>query len=790
MIRLQWTEFIRDKRNKPFTFMINIAGLILAFAAIIVMFLYAYGELHHDRDVELKQHIVRVENFSAGLLPGAYGPWLADTWPEVKTFCRVYAEQMKIHFPAQDGGTEMYVQEEVVFADSTYPDLFSLHILKGKMQQDFFAAGQVLLSTSFARKYFGETEPIGKRLIIGENLQVSVMAVFEDVQTPGVWSPSIIVDIEGINKLWGGKETEEWRRANFETYLLLYPNTDREKLEMKFRQHYALQLEQWGYTKDQILESTSSAVIRNFESLYFDSEALGYGRHGNRSDLRILMLIAVLVVGVSIINYVNIATARIVEKSRLIGTKRTLGASRKLLIGEIIGDALLTCFGAMVLAGGIVQLVIPYLKQWLEIEIVSPDLTAGIILWGALPLLCGLLSGIFPAFYLTRLNRMDVINRQRNESAGLRHIKGSLMILQFTVSIGLIIATLFIYQQISYMKHLDPGYSRDNIVVVHGHGSRMLYDRYENFRNILLQNPGILEVGASKNPIYNIRESGFHLDIQGWEKGAVNVLWIDEHFFDLMGLKIVEGRGFGEEDNVKGQRITPKYILNQQLASEIAAVNPALDRIEKERIGIVQNFNFKSMHQPIGPMYFGLLGGYNCVADVYIRIQPEKQEEMLDYIKKVYQQLYSGAFYRYSFMQDDYQQLYGSEEVFLKRLLMFTLFAVIIACLGLLAFVTFAIEQQMKSISIRKVMGASEMQVMILLNRNFVYRLLIGFGIASPLVYYIIQLWLYNFAYRIKLSGWIFGLSFMCMLAIAFFTVSLLTWKTAVSNPVNSLRKE
>ena len=269
------------------------------------------------------------------------------------------------------------------------------------------------------------------------------------------------------------------------------------------------------------------------------------------------------------------------------------------------------------------------------------------------------------------------------------------------------------------------------------------------------------------------------------EEIGVAVTWIDENFMDLMGLKLIEGEEFQEGTKNRG-----KFIINQRMAKRIAAESPDHSYLSERQIGVVKDFNFKSMHQPIEPMYFGYINDYQQMADAYIRIAPEDRKATLDYIEKCYRQIYPQTFYQYSFMDDDYAGLYGSEDLFAKRLLAFTAMAIVIACLGLLAFVAFFIEQKTKSIGVRKVMGATEYQIMELLNRDFIRRLFIAFLIACPVVYYMLHLWRGNFAYKTTFRWWIFMLAFVIMIVIALLTVSVLTWKAATRNPVDSLKTE
>lgn len=779
-------EFFRNKKSKPFSFVVNCIGMSLAFTAVVIMFTYVRAELNHDSDVKDRADIVRMKNADWGIVPGAYGPWLAGALPEITQFCRVLSLDIAVHVPEQAGVKELFVKEVVVLADSTYPSMFSLQMIGGDAREGLMTVNQVMLSRKMARELFGPAEPIGKELIIGGEIKATVTGVFRDVENPGLRSPKILMNLDFVNKRWQKGYSDSWWSSNWETYFKLARGTQYPALTDKYRQLYAEKLKSLGVEDEEIKSSLPEAVIEPYADIYFTPQVDG-SRHGNRSNIDILILITVLVLSVSVINYVNMATARLADKSRIIGVKRILGADRSSLIYSVVFDSVLTCFIAMLAAVGVAWLVFPYLSGWIGCgEALHIDVLSAFVLFLIIPLFCGVLSGLFPAFYLTRMNRIDSMNSQGNESAALRHIKGGLMVLQFAVSMGLIISTLLINKQVNYMKHIDTGYDRSNVVVVKGHGEEALLDKFTEFRNMLLQKPYILKVAAAKEAIYSIGERGSDLKVPdtGGEIGG-HLTWIDEYFMDLMGLKIVEGEGFRVEGNNK-----EKYIINQQMAKRIAAESPVRAYLSDQQIGVVKDFNFQPVHQAIGPMYFGYLYSRSRSADAYIRIVPENREEALVYIEQSYKRLYPDSFYQYSFMDDDYARLYGDEDLFAHRLLAFTMMSIVIACLGLLAFVAFFIEQKTKSIGVRKVMGATEAQMLVLLNRDFVLRLAVAFVVACPVVYFLISRWLMSFAYRTAMNWWVFALAFVLMIVTALLCVSLLTWKAATANPVDALKSE
>lgn len=778
-------EFFRSKRNKPFSFVINCIGMSLAFTALIVLFTYVRAELNHDNDVKDRADIVQVRYASWGITPGAYASWLAGSLPEVRQYCRVLNTRVSLFIPYQKGAEELYSEEEVVMADSTYPSFFSLRIVSGARQDALATTEQVVLSKSMARRFFGDSDPIGKQMVLGEAKPMRVSAVFEDIVNPGLRSPKILINLHYVDKVWQKGYSDSWWSANWETYLKLAPGSDLQLLTEKYRKLYAEKLQSFGGEKESIKGALAQAELLPYEDLYFGS-LVDWSRHGNRSNIDILILISILVLVVSIINYVNMATARVADKSRIIGLKRTLGAERGSLVSSIVLDSVVTCWLAMGIAWVIARISFPYLAGWLGCgKVLHLDGWATVILFVVVPMVSGMLSGIFPAFYLTRMNRLESMNSQRNGSLALHRLKGGLMVLQFAVSLGLIISTLLINKQVNYMKGIDPGYDRNNVVVVRGHGDAILLQKFKEFRDLLLQHPSIRKVAAAKEPIYNIGERNGHLRIPGTgEEIGGSVTWIDENFMELVKLKLVEGEGFREGVDNRG-----KYIINQQMAQEIASQSPDHSYLSDIQIGVVKDFNFKSMHEPIRPMYFGYING-QLMADAYIRIVSEQQEEALAHIEKCYREIYPQTFYHYSFMDDDYARLYGDEDLFARRLLAFTGLSIVIACLGLLAFVAFFIEQKTKSIGVRKVMGATEWQILKLLNVRFLQRILLAFVIACPVIYYVIGLWLDNFAYKTNIGVDMFVLAFVIMILIALLSVSFLTWRAATANPVDSLKRE
>lgn len=782
----QFKMLFRAKRNKPFAFMINGIGLLLAFTVIIVMFSYAYLELNHDSDVLNRDNIVQVEtSVDWNLVPGPFGPWLASAMPEVEQFCRIHIRDQVIGVPAQENVKEILSLEKVIIADTSYASLFSLQFLQGGVQDGI---DNVILSERTALKFFGKSNPIGKRLVMNNSVNLTVSGVFRDVNNPALYQPKIIVSVYNPQmSIYRGLHF--WEGNNFETYLRLKENTNHELVNARFRELYADYLkEARGYTPEKIEAALKIVGLRDYTDAYFEPKVVEYSQHGNLANIRILLLIAVLILLVSIINYVNIATAKVADQSRNISLKRTLGSGRFSLVFSIVLEAVVICFLAMLVAFFIVRLVAGRLEAWTGMMDVSMNWKFVAVLLLVVPVICGILSGLFPAIYLTRIS--NLVN-QGKESFTLRRFKSVLTVVQFAISIGLVITTLFIYKQMNYVKTLDPGYDRDNVLVVYGDDYSKLSAKYPEFRNLLLQNPAILKVGISRDPVYNLTYGEFTLKLAGWEKGqGIPAIHADTYLPDALGMKVSEGMEISQE-NVEA--LNGKVLINRQLANAITALQPRQHYLEGERVSVLEDFHYQSMYAPVGPLYFRLYSPEQFVkgrAYVYIRFSPERQDALVAYVKDCFEKLLPNELYRYDFLMDSCNRLYGADDLFANRLLIFSIFSIVIACLGLLAFVAFFIEQNMKNIGIRKVVGATEVQILGLLNRGFLSRLLAGFLICCPVVYLLLTNWLSRFAYKTTLSWWVFVAAFMLISCIALLCVSTLTWKAATVNPVDSLKSE
>lgn len=783
---LQLKELIRNRRNKPFTFIINSVGMILAFTVVIAISSHICSELNHDSNIVHRDRIVRLEvSDDWGLTPGTYGPWMTSAMPEVEQFCRVYKRELMIRVPEQGDIKGIHVKEEVILSDSSYASMFSLQFLRGGWPE---GTDHVILSEQTAFTLFGKTDPVGKRLVLNNNIDLTVTGVFREVTNPALYRPKMIVSVSHP-QLWTAHALH-YGGNNFETYLLLRENTDRELLRAKFSVLYAEYLkESRGYDSGKIEASLKEAGLRDYTDIYFHPRLIECCRHGNLNNIGVLILVAFLVLLAGILNYGNMITARVVGQFRNIGLKYTLGAGRRSLVFAVVFEAVVVCFLSMLLAFFITRMVSGRLESWTGLADISGVGWAFRLVWlMVVPAVCGIVSGLFPAVYLTRIR-----NRTTNgkKCVGLQRFKNVFMIVQLGVSIGLILTTLFVYKQLNYVKTLEPGYDRNNVLVVYGEPNSGLMGKYPEFRDLLLQSPDVLKVGISSDPVHNLNSGEFNLKLAGWGKGRVPVIHADVYLPGVLGLEVTEGKKIDQEEVVRA--LNGKVLINQQMAHAITALYPRQNYLEGERVSVLKDFHYRPMYESVAPMYLRLYSPEQFVGErgcMYIRFSPGRQEEAIARIKNCFNQLLSDEYYRCSFLADDYNRLYDTEELFAGRLLTFSVLVVVLACMGLLAFSVFFIEQNMKNIGIRKVVGATEIQIMGVLNRRILSRLLVGFLISCPFVYMLLSGWFSRFAYKTTLSWWVFALAFVGMCGIILLFISPMTCKAAKARPADSLKSE
>ncbi|MEM9672288.1 MAG: ABC transporter permease [Bacteroidota bacterium] len=793
-------------KNKVFS-LINILGLAIGMAACLLILQYVTFELSYDDFHKKRDQIYRVgvawyypngelEEKDAGNF-GAAGPTMKAEIPEVEAFAR---------FRPWFGNTLVKYkdvtlpQERIYFADPSVFSIFSFPILQGDAINGLEEAHSAVISKSTAHKYFGDEDPIGKTIELQQDSSVrlfTVKAVFQDVPINTHFTFDVLLSYKNLGEFG---ETD-WGFSIANTYVLIQPNTDLLALQEKLQQ--LLQNHREATMKDAIGEV--QFILQPLRDIYLYSDLRDETNStGNGQTLYFLVLIGVLILCIAYANYINLSTARATERAQEVGIRQAIGASKPTLIGQFLLEALMINTLAIILAITLVQLLQePF--SWLTGQPADISLQNVPLFW----LLClcfflvgALASGFYPAFILTSFNPVAVLKGKRIQTTKGSGLRKSLVVFQFSISVALIIGTLLMYQQLTFMRNQELGVDIEQIVVLKTPTviDATFSKKTETFKNTLGAIPNVLRVTASTEvPGRHITWSNdliHRKDVPAEYITSNYVIGVDYDFVETYDLQIIAGRDFdkhfGTDD--KGLIINEKAAKLMGFESAEAAIGQPMVWGYQENdddfriIGVIKNFHQLGLQYDYDPMILTLQhqqeSFYSC------KVQGENVAATIQAIQQTYQQLFPDNPFSYFFLDEYFDQQYRADQQFGHVFLLFSGLAIFVACLGLLGLVTFTTSQRTKEIGIRKILGASIQSIVTLLSKEFIRLVLISSIIALPLAYWVTQQWLENYAFRIDIHWWMFLIPLILVLAIALLTISFQTIKAALANPADSLRYE
>jgi putative ABC transport system permease protein len=788
--------------NRYYT-LINITGLTVGLASVMFILLYLKDELTYDRFHLKRDRIFRLEsdftisgsNQRVAKTPIPFGPAFKREFPEVEEYVR-FQEMPKTFFRYH--GKEFY-ESGVFFADSTVFDVFTFHFLSGSSKNALCEPNSMVMTNSFARKYFGDENPLGKIITMGNGLKCKITGVIDDL--PGnshlrfdaLVARSSYAGIIG-DKAYRDLESHQFWAIRLYTYILLREHTDIQSIHAKFPAFH----EKYMAAISKQFNGTYRLMTHPLTRIHLYS---GLGWDLPTGDIRKVFVFATIALFVLLLagaNYINLATARSVTKAREVGIRKVLGSSRREIIRFFLAESIVLSFIACLLAIMVVELLIPVFNditgKHLPIDLRSNILTY--LLFVFITLLIGLISGSYPSFYLSsfmpvRTLKGDLISRGRKSALPRR----LLIVFQFLVASVMIIGTITIMKQLHFMKTKELGFDRENILIFQLND--MTFKRkMQTFKNEVLQNPDVRDVSVSNN----LPGSGIFMDvmlIEGqtkMEEQLVTFMDVDDHFFDLLGMKILAGRNF---DKRYGTDTIQAVIINQTAARQYDWDDQAIGKKITRRsdkyqeckvIGVVNDIHCSSLHEMIGPTVFF---DTNLADDfLIIRIEPENKAGTLTFLEIEWKKFNTSEPFIYTFLDESLADLYDAEDRMLKIIGYFSFFSIFISLLGMLGLSSFITEQSSKNIGIRKVLGATTVSVIYLLSADFLKYVIIGFFVAVPIAWYIMDRWLQNFAYRVDIkAGW-FIWTGIIIITLAQLTVTFQTIRAARTNPAVVIKYE
>ena len=811
MIRNYFKTAIRNLwKNKGFS-AINIFGLAIGLATCLLILVYVMDELSYDRYNKNADRIYRLdaelkfggEHFFHLVLaqgPGPAGPAMLKEYPEVEKEVRL---QRYGGFLVRKGSQNI-PEDAVLYADSTVFDVFTLPLIDGDPHTALMDAHTIVLSATMARKYFGAVDIVGKTLMINDSIPYKVTGVMQDMPTQSHFHADFLVS---LSESEDAKQPDQWTQNNYNTYILLRQGVDGHQFEGKLQEmivkYIAPRIQSLLNTSlDQFYKSGNkyAYTLTPLTAIHLHSNKTGeLGTNGNPQYVYIFSTIAIFILLIACVNFMNLSTARSANRAKEVGIRKVLGSLRGSLIRQFIVESMLVSFVAMLLALGIAWLLLPVFDQLaakeMSIGLFSrPMLAPGLL---CLVLVVGLLAGSYPAFFLSAFQPIAVL--KGNVSSGFKTgwLRNSLVVFQFFISICLIIGTVVIYRQLGYIRSRSLGFNREQVLVIHN--TSALGDGITAYKNGLANLPGVEGVTMTGYlPTSGDRNSNaFWLSTDfDVKKGLAMEQWlIDEHYISVLGMNIVAGRNFSKDFPTDSTGL----IINESAARLAGLTHPigskfyTYDDMETKKpltyhvVGVVKDFNFNSLRDAVSPLAFLLKPNNDRIA---LRVSTEHVERLVAQVEDQWRKLAPGQPFSYSFMDDDFNSLYRSEQRIGGISLSFSLLAIFIACLGLFGLAAYEAEQRTREIGIRKVLGASVTGIVALLSKNFLLLVGIAALMAFPLSWWAMHSWLQDYAYRISIGWEVFALAGILAVGIALLSVGLQALRSALANPVKSLRAE
>jgi putative ABC transport system permease protein len=810
MLRNYFKTALRNLwKNKGFS-AINIVGLAIGLATCLLILIFVIDELSYDRFNKNADQLYRLDgeikfggtHFILAVAPAPAGPTLLREYPEIVK---------EVRFRGNGGrlvkkGNQNIKEESVIMADSTLFEVFSLPMIAGDPHTALKEARTVVLTEKMARKYFDGTNVVGRTLMINDSVPYKVTGVIRDLPTQSHFHFDIFLSLTESEE---AKRTDDgWLSNNFNTYLVLRPGTDVKKFEEKMNRgilvnhvapliHAAVNISMADFEKSGNLvrfELTPLTSIHLHSSKTAELDA-----NGDIKYVYIFTAIAAFILSIACVNFMNLSTARSANRAKEVGIRKVLGSLRGNLISQFIMESVLISFIAMVLAVGLAYLLLPVFNQ-LSAKQMEIGLFSRVWLLPSmigLVLIVGLLAGSYPAFFLSAFRPILVL--KGNVAAGFKTswLRNSLVVFQFGISIFLIVGTAVIYRQLSYIHNRDLGFNREQVMVIEN--PYVMGDRAKSFKEKLLNLPGVqgatltgyLPTSPNRNddaiflsPDLDIKKS---ISMQTWS--------VDDQYIPVLGMRMAGGRNFSKEFLTDSNAV----IVNEAAVRLMQGEKPlesklyTLDDIKTKKtkefhiIGVVKDFNFNSLRENVSPMVLFLQRDYGRLA---LRVSPRNLHRLAGQIETEWRKMAPAQPFAYTFMDDEFNNLYLTEQRMGGISLSFSLLAIFIACLGLFGLTAYAAEQRVREIGIRKVLGASVSGIIGLLSKDFLLLVVIAMVVAFPLSWLFMHRWLQDYANRISIGWEIFAVAAVISVGIALLTVSFQAVKAALANPVKSLRSE
>jgi putative ABC transport system permease protein len=793
------------KRQRAYI-IINILGLSIGIACSLLIALFVLNEASYDKYNIKKERIYRAilngkiggQELTVATSAAVMGPTMLKEFPEIEDFLRMSGRGPTV----VEFNKQTFTEEHLVEADSSFFNFFSIPVLKGDARNLLNAPYKVVLSESTAKKIFGNENPIDKTLKIGsDTIRYIVSGVMGDIPENSHFEANIISSFMTNPR----SKNPVWLSNSFSTYLLLKPNTSYLKVDEKIpellKKYVGPEVQQYlGISVDDFEKQGNKYrfYLQNLADIHLDpSIQQEFKAAADPKFLIIFGSIAILIVLIAAINFMNLSTAQAARRAKEVGIKKIGGSTRGMLITQFLSESFILSFISLIFALIFIKASLPYFNDLLDVNL-ELRLFASVY---TVPLLIlfsvvvGFLAGSYPALFLSSFNPYEVLKGSVKNSMRNGRLRRVLVIFQFAVSILLIIGTMIMYRQINYMLNKDVGFDKEQLIVINRAGA--LGPKIKSFKEAVRSIPGVVNIASSTAvPGRNNNNNGYRIEGRKDESFLMTTNWVDYNYLDTYGMTLVSGRFFNES-----------YTSDKEacLINESAMKDFGITDIEKVRfmepadsgkmnylsvLGVVKNFNFQSLRNPISPYVFkfqneGMMWGY-----ITVRISARDYPGTINKIENKWKEFMANDPLQYYFVDDDFELMYKQEKQNAQMAVIFSILAIFIASLGLFGLTSFTVEQRTKEIGVRKAMGSSVPGIYITISKEIIILISISALIAWPIIYYIAGKWLENFYYRINLGLFSFVAGLIIALGIAVLTITYRILRAARVNPARSLKYE
>jgi putative ABC transport system permease protein len=809
----------RNLSRQRFYSFINVTGLALGVASCLLIILFVQRELSYDRHHEKAGRIYRVNgeikyggnHYRLAVASAPFAETMLSEYPEVESAVRFRTRGS--YLVKRENAPESFREFQVVWADSTFFNIFSVPVLKGRASSALKEPNTIAVSETIAKKYFNKEEALGQTLVLDNKMVVKITAVFADMPQTGHFRFDIIISMAGLDEA----KSTNFLSNNFNTYLLLKEGTNFHSLESKMPamvNKYIGPQAAAALGGDFSMEKFIAAgnkyefTLMPLKDIHLHSDLTAeLSANSDISYVYLFSAIALFILVIACINFMNLSTARSANRAKEVGVRKVMGSLRSHLVRQFLSESILLSFFSFVVAVGLAYLALPFFNSLAQIELTLPF--KNIVFYGLMllaALFVGLLAGLYPSFFLSAFEPVKVLKGQLALGTKSGLIRGTLVVFQFAISIFLIIGTFTIDRQLDFIQHKKIGFNKDQVIMVSD--VYALGKQTESFKNEVLKNSSIISGTISGFiPV----SGGWRNDNTFWPEGTEpteeNMVgmqnWsVDYDYLKTLNMKIIAGRSFSREfpsdssgvilnetavkhfhfeDNPIGRKIVTFGDNNAD-----GTVNPN-SLVTSTVIGVVEDFHFESLKQNITPLGFFLSESPGYAA---FRFEAKNTQDVINLLEDNWKKLSGGQPFQYSFLDESFGRMYASEQRLGKIFAGFAGLAIIIACLGLFALSAFTAEQRTKEIGIRKVLGASVSSIIVLLSKEFGKLVLIAFVLSVPIAWYAVDWWLRSYTYKVEVGVMVYVLAGIAAFLVAWITMSFQSFKAATNNPVKSLRSE